>query len=71
MDRKTTLKHLAAAEATVALGRKHIVDQVARVRRLTGSDRAHAERLLMTFRESQVLHEVHRDRLRRKLDIPD
>jgi len=71
VDRKIAIEHLAVAEATVALGLKHIVDQEARIRQLTGRDRAHAERLLTAFRESQVLHEEHRDRLRRRLGIPD
>jgi hypothetical protein len=67
MDRQTALENLARAEGFVALGAKHIADQERRLTRLHGDNLARAEELLRTFRDTQILHEDHVDRLRREL----
>jgi hypothetical protein len=69
MSQEMAIKHLAQAEQMVALGLKHTVDQELRIRRLHGDDLDQAQRLLQTFKETQVLHEEHRDRLRRELGL--
>ena len=67
MDREIAIKNLAQAEQFVSLGLKHIADQELRVARLHGNDLAQAQNLLQTLKETQVLHEEHRDQLRQEL----
>jgi hypothetical protein len=69
MDRERALKHLAEVEQIVALGLKHIADQEFRMSQLDGDDLAHAQDLLKTFKQSRVLHEEHRDQVRRVLGV--
>ena len=65
MDREMIIRHLAEAEEHVALGLRHIVEQEARIKDLDrdGHDSTEARRLLRLFRETQVQHVEHRDRL--------
>jgi hypothetical protein len=70
MDREMAAKQLAWIEQIVALGLKHIADQEDRIKRLRGHDLDRAEDLLKTFKQTQVLHEEHRDRLQREMGKP-
>jgi hypothetical protein len=70
MDRDMLVKHLAAAEAHVVGGMKHIADQrtiIAEMRH-AGHDANLAEKLLLRFLQGQELLEGHRDLLKRELD---
>ena len=69
MDHEIAIENLAQLERTVALGLKHIADQELRMTRLHGDDLAQAQSLLQTFKETQALHEEHRDRVRRELGL--
>jgi hypothetical protein len=64
-------QHLAQAESAAALGREHIARQERIIAALSAGDHdlQAAEELLKTLKESQVLHEEHRDRLRRELGL--
>lgn len=69
MDRDLASKHLAQAEATVAAGRRHIVEQKLRIKRLAGDgpDVAGAEDFLDILLDIQGQHEAHRDWLKAEL----
>jgi hypothetical protein len=69
--RQMARHHLAEAERFAELGLKHIARQREIIVAFSGSgpDRAAAEALLSTMLESQILHEEHRDRLRRELGL--
>jgi hypothetical protein len=71
MDRELTIRLLAEAEAAIAECEQHITQQRAVIEKLSkdGLDTAEAEYLLVTFLESQGLHEGHRDQLLGKLDV--
>jgi hypothetical protein len=69
--REMAEEHLAQAEDACVKGRAHVNQQEAIVAKLPvgGRARASAEALLAVFRESQALHEDHRDRLRYELGL--
>jgi hypothetical protein len=71
MDQEIVKQRLAEAERHVVNGRKHIERQKHIIQRhiLEGVDAADAKELLAILRQSQVLHELHRDRLRRELGL--
>jgi hypothetical protein len=62
-------KHLQQAREHVALGGQHIARQREIVAEMTdrGSDAKEAQRLLVIFEESQVMHVAHLDRLKAEL----
>jgi hypothetical protein len=65
VDLMMARRHLAQAQRAVALGRSHIARQSEIVAELErgGHDARTAKQLLATFRDLQVQHEAHRDRL--------
>ncbi len=65
VDQAMARRHLVQAHRAVALGRSHIARQIEIVAELErdGHDATAARRLLATFRDLQVQHEAHRDRL--------
>jgi hypothetical protein len=69
--RQITQQHVADPKRIAELGLKHIArqKQIIGSFRADGPARASAEGLLTTMLESQVLHEEHRDRLRRELGL--
>jgi hypothetical protein len=70
MDPLMIRDHLALSERHVALGQKHIARQIeiiAEIRR-AGGDPGLALQLLDTFRDLQVTHIEHRDRMRNALE---
>ena len=69
-DRDLLHKHLAEAEAHIALGRGHIDKQHRIISRLVskGADATSAKELLAQLEETQVLHEAGRDRILDELD---
>ncbi|MBX5159285.1 MULTISPECIES: hypothetical protein [unclassified Rhizobium] len=69
MDRGMVEKHLQQAREHVALGGQHIARQREIVAEMTdrGSDAKEAQRLLVIFEESQVMHVAHLDRLKAEL----
>ncbi|EJT00965.1 hypothetical protein [Rhizobium sp. CCGE 510] len=69
MDRVMVEKHLQQAREHVVLGEQHIARQREIVVELTalGADLREAERLLLNFEESQVMHVAHLDRLKAEL----
>ena len=71
VERAILEKHLAEAEAHVALGARHVEQQRALILKLvsTGCDSAEAKVLLRLFEELQVEHVSHRDRLGNKLGL--
>jgi hypothetical protein len=69
MDREMASKNLVQAERMVALGLRHIAGQELRLKGCDGDDLSRARALLETFKQAQVLHEAHRDRLRRELGL--
>ena len=67
-------RHLAEAEAHIALGERHIVRQRELVADLArdGHDTTEAKRLLANLEETQALHIAARDLTRRELaDWPE
>ena len=60
---------LRQVEAAIAAGQRHIADQRARLDRLeqSGHNTTLANELLRTFLQTQVLHQQHRDLLKREL----
>ena len=72
IDRMLAEEDLVEAEAAVAQGKRHIKRQIAIISELErdGHDAARAVDLLRTFREVQVEHEAHRDRIRAELGAP-
>jgi hypothetical protein len=73
LDQRTLAEqqHLNKAEEAVALGRVHIASQIRILDALRkdGHPTLVAEQLLATFQQSQLLHEEHRDRLRKELGL--
>ncbi len=65
MDRAMIERHLAQAEAHVALGLQHIARQIEVIANLErgGHATSLAFELLATFRDMQVTHEADRGRL--------
>jgi arginine repressor len=65
IDQTLARRNLTQAEHAVALGRSHIERQTQIVAELErdGHDATQARLLLATFRDLQVEHEAHRDRL--------
>ncbi len=70
MERSMLIEHLGQADAHVKLGDQHITDQLARIDRLLtlGLDAWEPRDLLRLFRELQVEHVAHRDRLRESIE---
>ena len=68
IDRKMLERHLQQAEAHVAKGGQHIIQQRELVARLEGRghDASRARTLLEQFEEMQEIHISHRDRLLRR-----
>ncbi len=69
MDRAMLQEHLIQAEQHVALGEIHIArqhDVIARPEAVR-ADTLEANALLVNFKEMQVIHVAHRDRLRMEL----
>ena len=69
MDEAMVQRHLNMAREHIILGEQHIARQRLILARLAerGSNSAEAERLLVNFQESQVMHVAHRDRLEAEL----
>jgi hypothetical protein len=69
MEQEIRLKRLAAVEAHVSAGLRHIAGQRGTIVELErdGHDTSFAKRLLAALLQSQALHEGDRDRLIRKL----
>jgi hypothetical protein len=65
MSRQTLTRHLAQAEAAVALGRKHIARQHEIIAELeqVGHDAVTAKALLVVFEATQALHIAGRDQI--------
>jgi len=70
MQRALILRHLVEIEEHVALGRRHIEAQQARVKELPadGNDADRAKRVLATFQQCQAFHEQHLDQLLQELE---
>jgi hypothetical protein len=70
MDLRMILDQLAMSERHVALGEKHIARQIEIIDdiRRAGGDPRLALQLLDTFRDLQVTHVEHRDRMRTALE---
>ena len=62
-------EHLAEADEHIALGTRHISDQLARIAKLKsgGHDTTNAESLLKIMQETQATREQHRKRLLQQL----
>lgn len=71
MERAILEKHLAEAEARVALGERHVEQQRALILKLesNGCASAEARALLKLFEELQAEHISHRNRLRHQLGM--
>ncbi|PCK86943.1 hypothetical protein CPT32_11050 [Rhizobium sophoriradicis] len=69
MDRTMVEKHLQQAREHVAAGELHLARQREIVAELIdrGADVTEANRLLMNFEESQIMHVAHLDRLKAEL----
>jgi hypothetical protein len=65
MSRQTLIRHLAQAEAAVALGRKHIARQHEIIAELeqVGHDAVTAKALLVVFEATHALHIADRDQI--------
>ena len=65
MSRQTLTRHLAQAEAAVALSRKHIARQHEIIAELeqVGHDAVTAKALLVVFEATQALHIADRDQI--------
>jgi hypothetical protein len=70
-ERRLAKRHLPEAEKLVGLGRKHIFHQQRIIEELRNVDQdtIAAEQLLNALVETQMLHEEHRDQLRRDLGL--
>jgi hypothetical protein len=73
MDREMILEHLAQARQHVALGAMHIARQIEIIDELKsrGHDATEAQLLLKQFKELQVEHTKHRDRLEKLIAEKD
>lgn len=69
MDRAMVEKHLQQAREHVASGELHLARQREIVAELIdrGADVTEANRLLLNFEESQIMHVAHLDRLKAEL----
>ena len=71
-ERNLAKQHLVQSEQAAAKGLKHIALQdriVVTLRKGNHCNTELAEALLTTMLETQLLHEAHRDRLRRELGL--
>ena len=70
-ERNLAKQHLVQSEQAAAKGLKHIAlqDRIVATLRQGNHCTELAEALLTTMLETQLLHEAHRDRLRRELGL--
>ena len=69
MDRAILKQHLAQAERNATRGKQHVARQEGMIAELDrdGHDTTEARKVLVTLRQTQVLHEQEVERLLREL----